>query len=439
MAYPDRARWRVILRRASQKTLSPGRFGCLLAAVIAAVSLAPTARAQSAQAGAASIAASASFSNEVEGALVRALEKLKEGGIKSALKELDIALAKNPNFRLGHLMRGDILMAGSGSPINLSAVPPTTGAKPVAETIASIANLRHEAQVRLNRYFDAPAPDALPTALLQIAPGQEHVLLIDTSRSRTYVFRNENGRPVRVADFYTSIGKLGAEKQREGDQRTPIGVYRVTSTVAKERLTDFYGSGAFPINFPNDMDKRLGRTGSGIWIHGTPPDTYSRPPWASDGCVVLTNDDFLQLGKFVEPGSTPVVISPTVEWQSPEEWGAFRSAFDGYLHQWRQDWESLNTEAYLSHYSAAFEADGKDLRDWAASKRRINASKTFVKVDIQNLSVYEYATSSSQPPMMVVTFDQDYKSSNNASKMKKRQYWQREDGRWKIVFEGAAG
>jgi hypothetical protein len=37
-----------------------------------------------------------------------------------------------------------------------------------------------------------------------------------------------------------------------------------------------------------------------------------------------------------------------------------------------------------------------------------------------------------------VTFDQLYKSSNNNSKMKKRQFWQREDGKWKIVFEGAA-
>jgi murein L,D-transpeptidase YafK len=394
--------------------------------------------AQTVPASATGIAVSAGFSNEVEAALVRAMEKLKDGGIKSALKELDAALAKNPNFRLGHLMRGDLLMAGSGAALSLSGVPQGAGTKPMPETIASIANLRHEAQVRLNRYYDSPAADALPTALLQLAPGQEHALLIDTSRSRIYVFRNDNGRPQRVADFYTSIGKLGADKQREGDQRTPLGVYRVTSTVAKEKLTDFYGPGAFPINFPNDMDKRLGRTGSGIWIHGTPSDTYSRPPWASDGCVVLTNEDFQQLGKFVEPGNTPVVISPVVEWQSPDDWSAFRSAFNGYLSQWKQDWESLNMDAYLAHYSSAFEADGKDIRDWTANKRRINAGKSFVKVDIQNLAVFEYATASNQPPLMMVTFDQEYKSSNNVSKMKKRQYWQREDGRWKIVFEGAA-
>jgi hypothetical protein len=39
---------------------------------------------------------------------------------------------------------------------------------------------------------------------------------------------------------------------------------------------------------------------------------------------------------------------------------------------------------------------------------------------------------------VVVTFEQDYRSSNLSNQMKKRQYWIKEGGRWKIVFEGAA-
>ena len=38
---------------------------------------------------------------------------------------------------------------------------------------------------------------------------------------------------------------------------------------------------------------------------------------------------------------------------------------------------------------------------------------------------------------VVVTFEQDYRSNNLANVMKKRQYWIKEDGRWKIVHEGA--
>lgn len=368
------------------------------------------------------------FSNEVEASLVRALETLTARGIKPAIQELDAALEKNPNFRLGHLIKGDLLMAKAG-------VPVAFGAKAEPDVVAS---LRDEARVRLTRYFDGPPADSLPTALMRLAPGQRHALLVDSDKWRIYVFENVDGQPRQVADFYMSGGKKGFEKAREGDQRTPLGVYHVTSAMGRGKLPDFYGAGAFPINYPNEWDKRLGKNGSGIWIHGTPPDTYSRPPRASDGCVVLTNDDFTRLSRYVDPGVTPVIIVPGVQWQSRDQWHETRDAFAAELNQWKHDWESLSMDKYLAHYSPQFNADGKSFGEWAAAKQRINAGKTFVKVDISNLSIFEYPLSPGTPPMIMVTFDQDYKSSNNAIRMKKRQYWQREAGAWKIVYEAAA-
>ena len=44
------------------------------------------------------------FSNEVEGALVRTIVVLREQGLKQALGEIDRMLARNPNFRLGHMI-----------------------------------------------------------------------------------------------------------------------------------------------------------------------------------------------------------------------------------------------------------------------------------------------------------------------------------------------
>jgi hypothetical protein len=43
-----------------------------------------------------------------------------------------------------------------------------------------------------------------------------------------------------------------------------------------------------------------------------------------------------------------------------------------------------------------------------------------------------------QSSMAVATFTQDYRSSNLSNVMKKRVYWIREDGRWKIIHETAA-
>ena len=365
---------------------------------------------------------------------MRTLETLKEGSIQAALREIDRALEKNPNFRLGHLIKGDLLMAKSGAPVAFFSGN-YAGSKPQPEMVAS---LRSEAKARLTRYFDGPPLGHLPSALLQLAPGQEYALLMDSEKSRLYIFRNVDGAPQLVTDFYISAGKNGVDKEREGDQRTPLGVYTVNSAVAKERLSDFYGGGAFPLNFPNEWDKRLGKTGSGIWLHGTPSTTYSRPPRASDGCVVLTNEDFEALRKYVDPGVTPIVITPNIDWKSPDQWLDLRAAFSGTLEQWQRDWESLNADNYLGHYSTQFNADGKRFEDWSALKRRVNAAKNFVKVDISDLSIFEYSLSPDAPPMMIVTFEQDYRSSNNNSKMKKRQYWQREQGQWKIVYEAAA-
>ena len=379
-------------------------------------------------------ATSAVFSNEVEASLVRTLETLKEGSIQAALREIDLALEKNPNFRLGHLIKGDLLMAQSGAPVAFFSGN-YAGSKPQPEMVAS---LRSEAKARLTRYFDGPPLGHLPSALLQISPGQEYALLMDSEKSRLYIFRNVDGAPQLVTDFYISVGKNGVDKEREGDQRTPLGVYTINPAVAKERLSDFYGPGAFPLNFPNEWDKRLGKTGSGIWLHGTPPTTYSRPPRASDGCVVLTNDDFESIKKYVVPGVTPIVITPSVEWKSPDQWLDVRTAFNGALEQWQHDWESLNTDSYLRHYSSHFSAEGKSFNDWSTLKRRVNGAKNFIKVGISNLSIFEYPLSSTAPPMMIVTFDQDYQSSNNSSRMKKRQYWQREQGQWKIIYEAAA-
>ena len=126
----------------------------------------------------------------------------------------------------------------------------------------------------MQRYLDAPPASYLPSSLLQLAPKQTHALLIDTSRSRLYVYANDLGRPRYVADFYISLGKNGIEKRVEGDQKTPIGIY--TLLPMKDKLPEFYGPGAYPLTYPNEWDRMNGRSGHGIWIHGTPSETYAR-------------------------------------------------------------------------------------------------------------------------------------------------------------------
>ena len=230
-----------------------------------------------------------------------------------------------------------------------------------------------------------------------------------------------------------TLGKNGMEKTREGDQKTPIGVYHVTANLPRQKLGDFYGAGAFPINYPNAWDKRLGRNGHGIWLHGTPPDTYSRPPRASDGCIVLANADLEAVGKNLQIGLTPVIITDDIEWTDAAVLESERKGLANAFEAWRAAWESRDSDKYLGYYAARFKSDDQDLAAWAERKRALNASKSWIKVAATRLAMLRYPRES----FVVVSFDQDYRSSNLSNVMRKRQYWIKEDGRWQILYEGS--
>jgi len=389
-------------------------------AAVVSFALAAGAIADGSGGGALPVAASV-FSNEAEGALVRALVGLRETGLKSAMAEIDKVVERKPNYKLAHMIQGDLLMARAGKPVAFSGD---------VTNLASIAPLQDEARVRMKRYLDAPPVNYLPAPLLQLASRQSHVLLIDTTRQRLFVYANDLGRPRYVTDFYISLGKNGIDKTREGDQKTPIGVYTIISQ--KEKLPDFYGPGAYPLNYPNEWDRANGREGHGIWLHGTPSDTYARAPRATDGCVVLTNEDLARLSKYVDVSRTPVVIGEQIEWRSPEGWESDRASFMKAFDRWRTDWESLDTTRYLSNYSAHFRSKDRDFHAWSSSKRKVNSGKKWVKVGVNDVSLFAYPGT---PGLMVITFEQDYRSNNMSKRTTKRQYWAREGNQWRIVHE----
>jgi len=362
-----------------------------------------------------------------EALLNGAFEDIARQRFDAALGNIEALIRARPNFRLAHLIKGDLLLAKARPLATLGNAPNGPAER--------IVDLREEAVARLRAYRQRPSSDQIPRYLLQLLPEQKYAIVVDTGRSRLYLFQNDDGQPHYVGDYYISSGKRGAIKLREGDQKTPIGVYHVTSSLPRKKLSDFYGSGAFPINYPNEWDRRQGRNGYGIWLHGTPSDTYSRPPRASDGCVVLSNHDLDALAKRLQIGLTPVIISEGVEWLSVKEWNTERTSFLRAIDKWRGDWESLDTDRYLDHYSPSFAASGQDRDAWGRHKRQVNSAKSWIKVGVSNVSLFR---TPGKEEVVVVTFNQDYRSSNLSNVMKKRQYWLREGGRWRIVYEGAA-
>jgi hypothetical protein len=148
----------------------------------------------------------------------------------------------------------------------------------------------------------------------------------------------------------------------------------------------------------------------------------------------LPNEDLNQLGKLMQIGVTPVIITKKMSWQDKHT-KSDRAALLKEIEQWRSDWASRDTDTYLAHYAKDFSSGSKNMAAWARHKKIVNSGKSWIKVNISNLSMFAYPN---QPELVLVSFEQNYESNNLNNRMKKRQYWMKHNQHWKIVYEGAA-
>lgn len=357
--------------------------------------------------------------------LIEVYKELAANHLRRAQAKADALVQAYPNFRLGHLIRGDLLLMHTRPVNTFGAVSGGSEEK--------LKNLREEAMVRLKSLRERPDPELVPRSILQLREDQKYALVVDAKRSRLYVYENQGGQLKFVTDYYVSQGKLGINKLKAGDQKTPIGVYYITGRLSGSRLPDFYGAGALPINYPNEWDRLNGRSGSGIWLHGTPSDSYSRPPLSSDGCVVLTNPDLHKLSASVEVGKTPIVISEQVEFVNKKKRDKDRNTAIQLVDTWRRDLESLDTKRVKANYSSQFKSErGEDLATWFAKRLQpLNGTKS-VSIKLRDVTLFLYP---GRDDLIVGTFTQDAQVGKHKNSIRRRQYWAKEGAQWKIISE----
>lgn len=410
--------------------------------------------------------------NLVESLLVKSLLEITQGNTKQAFNTVNDLIHAAPNFKLAYLIRGDLLSAQSHALETFGDSAHASNASNTVVNAEEIEGLREEARTRIDYYLSHKKTSQQPNLLVKLGAGQTNLIVVDTVKSRLFLYKLVDGSLQYAADYYVTIGKNGSGKQTQGDKRTPLGVYFAGQKL-NEKLADMYGDAAYPLNYPNELDQHQNKNGSGIWLHGTPTDTYSRPPRASDGCVVLSNPDLAALATILQSGKTPVIISNNIEWldgnkliQQLNTQAAEKIALQKAIDDWRKDWVSQDTDHYLSHYSKKFFYSDGGYQQWADYKRGIQAAKPKVSVQINDISMFGYpslqvtnkdtlgsqnlsketsiketsikeTTGSNTQPVVVVNFEQDFKSASLQNKMRKRQYWVNDNNQWKIIYEGA--
>ncbi|CAM8375765.1 L,D-transpeptidase family protein [Candidatus Methylopumilus planktonicus] len=363
--------------------------------------------------------------------LVKSLVEISEGKVDIALKTIDALIKQTPNFKLAYLIQGDLLLAHAKQ-IN------DIGDETKGEKKEEVENLKNEAKVRIERYLNNLNLQNEPKIFAQLNDKDKYLFYVDAGSSRLYLYENIDGKLSYKDDFYVSIGKNGFGKQYEGDKKTPVGVY-FTGKKIRESLSDFYGEAAYPLSYPNEIDIKNKRNGSGIWLHGTPKTTYNRAPLASDGCIVLSNPDLMKLSSVLDNNKIPIIISfqSLKDLESSNKNLAERKlSLINAIERWREKWEDQDTESYLKFYSKNFFSQKDNYDSWAERKRIIQAQKQKVFVGLSEISFFDYPNTENE--MVLVDFIQDYKSPTINNKMNKRQYWINENNEWRIMYEGGA-
>lgn len=306
------------------------------------------------------------------------------------------------------------------APATVRPVPGTTAVKPSPAVIPAGLTIAHD---------EVPYPFVL-------AETDEYLLLCEKDRKTLHLFRYTENRFALLKSYPCIVGANDFDKKREGDLATPVGNYFFLRYTPGKNLPEKYGHGAFVLNYPNFMDRKARKDGTGIWLHGHTPTKSlgDQELQNTSGCIVVGNDVLRELSELLKANGVPIVIVNRLELtklssqrQMAEELGAF-------MKSWGKAWESGNTSKFMSYYASEFiNSDGMNYQSFKRQKEKVNRGKKFIRVSIENPAILLHQEKGAQ--IAVVRFAQRYRSSNFTSDSRKLFYLKKGEAGWRIIGE----
>ncbi len=321
------------------------------------------------------------------------------------------------------------------------------GNQPLSELKEEIDNLPQEEKLKLQlllllfaekekeaeNLLKELSPKGIVSNVIELPPSTPAVV-VDKEREILYLIKMKKGIPVVVRSFPCITGKRAGDKLEEGDLRTPEGIY--FPLYWNSRLPEIYGLGAFPLNYPNLLDRKiLKRNGHGIWIHGT--NNPNRPPHSSNGCIVLKNSFLKELKGEIVQKKTPIIIVSKLSLSNREQFFKEKESLINFIFHWKKAWESSpkDIDKYLNCYSKRFVWKRGGIKKWEKYKKRITKAKKWIKIKISNIVAGKDGRILEFGNLYVVNLDLDYRSNNFKSKGRKLLYIIKEGKSWKILGE----
>jgi murein L,D-transpeptidase YafK len=280
----------------------------------------------------------------------------------------------------------------------------------------------------------------LPSNILMMdSKFSHHVLLVEKATHKLHLYENSNSVPRLIKTFNTATGKFKGDKSVNGDHKTPEGIYTFYEFLSKEELSrrhgkyaEIYGSGAFPMDYPNLIDTRQGKGGGGIWLHSTDDDNRISKGLDSRGCVVVQNADLKEISRYIELNHTPIIVVQDIFFLSKSTWERNRQDLSSAVQKWAKAWQTKDFNTYISSYDQNRFSDKKhgNYHGYKAYKKAVFSRSDSPEIKLDFISIF------SNESYAVVHLQQDYRSVVINDIGKKTLYLQKDANYdWKIVGE----
>lgn len=265
---------------------------------------------------------------------------------------------------------------------------------------------------------------AVPSAIIAL-PENEHAILVEKQSQTFYIYKNGSEGIKQIYESACSTGEVTGPKEKAGDKKTPEGVYFLIDEYEDKYLTPIYGKKAFPTDYPNFVDRRRGKNGSAIWIHGT---DKALKPMDSNGCVAMENADVVKLSDYIRLNATPLIILENMGLMDAETRETRKAELTNLVNQWTTAMEQGSYHDYLAVYSEAYVPDISWWEAWLDLRRRAREKKSAFRVIVSNLGMYQH------DGMTVILMDFYLVSGGDKQHLGKRKlFLVPEASQWRIV------
>jgi murein L,D-transpeptidase YafK len=286
---------------------------------------------------------------------------------------------------------------------------------------------------RSQSFVRTPATQQLARAATGTGYSDMMLLTVDktTLRAELKTWPEDWHKSTALRAFKIAIGKADGDKEFEGDNRTPEGIYFAQSHIDGSKLPEKYGKLAIPLDFPNPLDTIAGKTGHGIWLHGVDREGRVDESKVTEGCVAFYNTDIGRLSGWLKSHQGVIVISRDATAVNRE---ADLSEVRQRTTAWLDAWAKRDVASYGTFYAPDFRFNQYDLKGYTDYKAKVFGSYKVMDVKFDSLRVITH------PKYAVALFNQDFKGDDRFTSVgRKIVYWEKgQDGQWLIkreVFE----